>query len=94
MPDFSGHLRQLVEKMLLHRGRRAASCRVFAPGGGTRAYTVILEESGIREQFFIEHAHVERFAETGNDQFVLSYIRSGIHSLDRLVTKKKTARGR
>ena len=94
MPDFSGHLRQVVEKMLLHRGRRAASCRVFAPGGGTRTYTVLLEESGIREQIFIENSHVEKFAESGNEQYVLTYIRSGIHNLDRLVTKKKTARGR
>ena len=94
MPDVSGHLRQLVEKTLVRRGRRGASCRVFAPGGVTRTYSVILEESGIREQFFIENAHVERFAETGNEQFVLSHIRSGIRNLDRLVTKKKTARGR
>ena len=94
MPDVSGHLRQMVEKMLLQRGRRGASCRVFAPGGGTRTYTVILEESGIREQFFIENAHVERFAESGNEQYVLTHIRSGIRNLDRLVTKKKTARGR
>lgn len=93
MPDFSGHLRQAVEKMLIHRGRRGASCRVFAPGGGTRTYSVILEEAGIREQFFIENAHVERFAETGNEQFVLNDIRTGIRNLDRLVTKKKTARG-
>lgn len=94
MPDFSTHLRQLVEKMLLHRGRRAASCRVFPPSGGNRSYTVILEESGIREQFFIDNAHVERFAESGNDQFVLTYVRSGIRNLDRLVTKKKSARSR
>jgi len=94
VPDFSGHLRQAVEKMLIHRGRRNASCRVFAPGGGSRGYSVILEEAGIREQFFIEHAQVERFAETGNEQFVLNDIRTGIRNLDRLVTKKKTARGR
>ena len=94
MPDCSAHLRQVVEKMLLHRGRRSASCRVFAPGGGTRTYSVILEEGGIREQFFIENAHVERFAETGNDQFVLNYIRSGIHNLDRLIAKKKKGRMR
>jgi hypothetical protein len=94
VPDFSGHLRQAVEKMLLHRGRRGASCRVFAPGSGNRAYTVILEEGGIREQFFIDNRHVEQFAETGNEQFVQTYIRAGIHGLDRLVTKKKAARNR
>ena len=80
--------------MLLHRGRRGASCRVFAPGGGTRTYSVILEEGGIREQFFIENKHVERFAESGNEQYVLTYIRTGIHNLDRLVTKKQKSRSR
>jgi len=94
VPDFSGHLRQIVEKMLIQRGRRNATCRVFAPGGGNRNYSVILEESGIREQFFIDSPQVERFAETGNEQFVLNSIRAGIRNLDRLVTKKKAARER
>jgi hypothetical protein len=77
--------------MLMQRGRRGASCRVFAPGGSARNYTVILEESGIREQFFIESGQVDRFVETGNEQFVLTAIRSGVRNLDRLVTKKKSA---
>ena len=94
MPDLSGHVRQLIEKHLIHRGRRAASCRVFAPGGVTRSYSVILEEGGIREQFFLDNAHVERFVETGNEQFVLNEVRTGIRNLDRLLTKKKTARER
>ncbi|HWP84634.1 MAG TPA: hypothetical protein VNN17_05555 [Terriglobia bacterium] len=94
MPDFSGHLATLVEKMLLHRGKRNTRFRVFPPSANTRSYSVILEESGIREQFFIEHAYVERFAESGNEQFVLGSIRAGINNLDRLVTKKKTARHR
>lgn len=93
MADVSGNLRQVIEKHLLHRGRRAANCRVFAPTGLGRTYTVILEEAGIREQFFIESKEVERFAETGNEQFVLNPIRTGIRNLDRMVNKKKAARG-
>jgi len=70
LADYSGPLRHVVEKMLLHRGRRAASCRVLAPAGGPRTYSVLLDEAGIREQFFIDLQHVEKFAETGNEQFV------------------------
>jgi len=92
--DFSGHLRQLVEKMLIQRGRRRASCRVYAPAGVTRTYSVILEEAGVREQLFIEVSHVERFAESGNEQFVHSEIRNAVRDLDRKVTRKKTARER
>ena len=94
MPDFSGNLRQLIEKLLIHRGRRNARCRVFPPSPGLRSYSVILEEAGIREQFYVQNSNVERFAESGNEQYVLTDVRSGIRNLDRLVTKKKTARGR
>jgi hypothetical protein len=94
VPEFSSNLRQLIEKLLIHRGRRNATCRVFPPAGGIRSYSIVLEEAGIREQFFIENAHVERFAESGNEQYVLTYVRAGIRNLDRLVTKKKAARGR
>jgi hypothetical protein len=92
--DFSTNLRQLIEKLLIHRGRRNATCRVFPPNVGTRLYTVLLEERGVREQFFIESAHVDRYAESGNEQYVLTYIRSGLRNLDRLLTKKKVGRER
>ena len=93
MPDVSSNVRQLIEKLLLHRGLRGASCRVFSPAGLGKTYTIILEQSGIREQFFLDTQDVERFAETGNEQFVLNDIRTGIRNLDRLVMKKKSARG-
>jgi hypothetical protein len=78
--------------MLIHRGRRMLPACVFAPGGGTRGYSDPGREPG-REQFFIEISHVERFAETGNEQFSAE-IRAAVRNLDRLVRKKKTARGR
>ena len=94
MPDLTGNLRQLVEKMLIRRGQRNATCRVFQPSGGMgRNYSVVLEEAGIREQFFLDVSDVERFVETGNEQFILGEIRTGLRNLERLVNKKKSARG-
>ena len=92
MPDYCHSLRRVVEKMLIHRGRRNATCRVFPPASGTRTYSVVLEESQVREQFFLDPGQVEQFAKTGNEQYVLTDVRSGVRNLDRLVTKKKTAR--
>jgi hypothetical protein len=92
LPDYSHSLRQLVEKMLIHRGRRNATCRVFPPASGTRTYSVVLEESQVREQFFLDPGQVEQFGRTGNEQYVLTDVRSGVRSLDRLLTRKKTAR--
>ena len=94
MPEFSVNLRQLIEKTLLRRGRRNAACRVYPPTGSLRSYSVILEEAGVREQFFIDNSAVEKFAETGNEQYALDYVRTAVRNLDRKITKKKTARGR
>ena len=94
MSDSSAAVRQLIEKLLLHRNMRNAACHVYKPVGLGRMYTVILEASGIREQFFMDGAQVEKFVQTGNAQFVLDEIRTAVRNLDRLVTKKKTARGR
>ena len=94
MADNSVALRQLIEKHLLHRGLRSAICRVYQPAGLGHNYTVIMEESGIREQFFMDVSQVEKFLQTGNEQFVLNEVRTAVRNLDRLVTKKKTARQR
>jgi hypothetical protein len=94
MADHSAPLRQLIEKLLLYRGLRNAKCRVFAPAAGVRSYSVVIEESGVREQFLLELAHVEQFLATGNEQNVLTDIRSALRNLDRQVNKKKAARER
>ena len=92
MADNSVTLRQLIEKHLLHRGRRTAICRVYHPVGLGHTYTVMLEEIGIREQFFMDATQVEKFIQTGNEQFVLNEVRTAVRNLDRLVNKKKAAR--
>jgi hypothetical protein len=94
VPDFSVNLRQLIEKLLIRRGLRNVTCRVFPPSVGSHLYSVLLEERGVREQFFIENAHVQRFGETGNEQDVLTDIRAALRNLDRLVAKRKSARER
>ena len=91
MADNSVALRQLIEKHLLHRGRRNAICRVYLPVGLSHTYTVILEEIGVREQFFMDASQVEKFIQTSNPQFVLNEIRTAVRTLDRLVNKKKAA---
>jgi predicted nucleotide-binding protein (sugar kinase/HSP70/actin superfamily) len=85
-------LRQLIEKHLLHRGRRNAICHVYLPVGLSHTYTIILEEIGVREQFFMDVSQVEKFIQTGNQQFVLNEVRTAVRNLDRLVNKKKMAR--
>ena len=92
MADYSGPLRQVVEKMLMHRGRRKATCRVFPPTSGP--YSVLIDEGGVREQFSVDQHHVAKFAETGNEQFVLNEIRNGVRNFDRMVTKKASSRQR
>ena len=93
MSDLTGNVRLLIEKMLIRRGQRNATCRVFQPNSMGRNYSVVLEEAGIREQFFLDGSEVERFVETGNEQFILAEIRTGMRNLERLVNKRKTARG-
>ena len=94
MADYSERVRLLVEKLLLHRGRRHATCRVFPPSPGARTYSVLLEESQVREQFYVETSQIEQFVKTGNDRYILSSVRGAFHNLDRQVLKKKASRGR
>jgi hypothetical protein len=60
--------------------------------GLSHTYTIILEEIGVREQFFMDVSQVEKFIQTGNQQFVLNEVRTAVRNLDRLVNKKKMAR--
>lgn len=89
--DASAALSQLIEKLLLHRGKRDFSCRVYPPAAGLRSYSVVLEGNRIREQFFLEPHRVEQFALTGNEQYVLTDVRTALRNLERLVVKHKPA---
>lgn len=92
MAHYGENLRMLIEKLLMYRGRRFTTCRVFPPSPGSRVYSLILEESGIREQFYLDAMHVEQFAKTGNDQQIMTDIRAALRNLDRQLMKKKLKR--
>lgn len=87
-------VRILVEKLALHKGKRGLVCRVFAPGSGSRAYTVVLEYSGVREQIFLEPAMVAQFDRSGVDQQIQNLIRTAIHKLERMEKKHENRRDR
>ena len=83
---------QLIEKLLLNRGRRGTTCKVYAPTGGVRTYSVVLEEGHSREQFSLDPVRSAEFTTTGNEQYVLSEVRTALRNLDRQLLKRKTTR--
>lgn len=94
MTDYSEKIRHLIEKLLIHKGRRGVVVRVFPPGGGVRTYSVVLEEARSREQLFLDGSHVEHYGRTGNEQYVLNSIRAAIHNLDRMQKKREAHKDR
>ena len=62
-------------------------CRAFAPTGGARAYTIVLEYNRNREQIFLDSSTVAQFERTGHDQLILNAIRTAIHNLERMEKK-------
>ncbi|MBI4458851.1 MAG: hypothetical protein HY648_02180 [Acidobacteria bacterium] len=89
MADASTKLTHYIEKLLLFRGRREVTCRVYPPASSLRFYSVILEGPQLREQFSLDARQVEHFAETGDEQYVLTEIRSALRSLERQLAKRK-----
>jgi len=94
MMDYSAKIRTLIEKLLIHKGRRGVVVRVFPPGGGARTYSVVLEEHRSREQLYLDGSHVEHYGRTGNEQYVLNSIRAAIHNLDRMQKKRESQKER
>ena len=87
-------IRVLVEKLALHKGKRGLVCRVFAPGAGSRAYTIVLEHSGVREQFFLEPNLVALYERSGMDQQIQNSVRMALHNLERLGKKHENRNAR
>lgn len=93
MSSIVDKVRILVEKHSLHKGKRGLICRVFAPSGGARTYTVVLEYNRVREQIFLDSGAVSQFDRTGNEQLILNSIRTAMHNLERQ-GKKHESRNR
>ena len=92
MLSVSTAISQFIEKFLLYRGRRSTTCRVYAPTGGMRTYSVFLEEDRLREQFYLDPTRAEEILTTGNEQYVLTEVRSALRNLDKQLLKRKSAR--
>jgi len=90
MSNIADKVRILVEKHSLHKGKRGLVCRVFAPSGGARNYTVVLEYNRVREQIFLDGGAVSQFERTGNEQLILNSIRTAMHNLERLEKKQES----
>ena len=91
MSDASKSLSQYIEKLLFHRGKRDIKCRVYPPAGNLRTYSIILEGRQFREQFFLDARHVEEFAKGGNDQSILTELRTAFRNVEKRTTKRNSA---
>ena len=91
MPDASASLVKYIEKLLLLRGRRDVTCRVYPPVASLRTYSVLLEGYELREQFSLNARHVEHFATTKDDHYIRTEVRTALRNLERLLAKRKSA---
>ncbi|MBI3894632.1 MAG: hypothetical protein HY313_01740 [Acidobacteria bacterium] len=92
MPDASVSVMQFIEKLLLFRGARDISCRVYPPAANLRTYSVILEGHQYREQFYLDARQVEEFAKTGEERYILTEVRAALRNLEKQIIKRKASR--
>jgi hypothetical protein len=85
-------LSKYIGKLLLFRGARDVTCKVFPPTGNGGAYPAMLEKGAISEQFFLNPRDVDLFARTGSDINLSSEVRTALRNLDRRYQKKMAGR--
>ena len=64
IPDI---LSKYIGKIVLFRGARDVTCKVFRPTGNGGAYPAMLEKEGISEQFSLNAKDVDPYTRTGAD---------------------------
>ena len=89
VPDM---LSKYIGKLLLFRGARDVTIKVFRPSGNAGAYPAMLEKGAISEQFFLNAKDVDLFARTGADMNLSSDVRTALRNLDRRYQKKMAGR--
>ena len=89
IPDM---LVKYIGKVLLMRGARDVTCKVFRPTGGGGAYPAMLEKGAISEQFFLNAKDVDMYTRTGSDINLSSDVRTALRNLDRRYQKKMAGR--
>jgi len=85
-------LSKYIGKLLMFRGARDVTCKVFRPTGGGGAYPAMLEKGAVSEQFFLNAKDVDLFTRTGTDINLSSEVRTALRNLDRRYQKKMAGR--
>lgn len=80
-----------ISKMLLFRGARDVTCKVFKPAGHGGAYQALLAKGAVSEQFYLNARDVDLFTRTGADVNLSCEVRSALRNLDRRYQKKMAA---
>ena len=89
VPDM---LSKYISRLLLFRGARDVTCKVFRPTGGAGPYPAMLEKGAISEQFFLNAKDVDLFTRTGADANLSTEVRTALRNLDRRYQKKMAGR--
>jgi hypothetical protein len=83
---------RFIEKLLLLRGNRDVTCRIFKPTSAGSPYPAMLEKGAVSEQFFLKSRDVEQFVRGGNDINLTTEVMTALRNLDRRVKKKAAGR--
>ena len=81
-----------IGKVLLFRGARDVTCKVFRPSGPGGPYPAMLEKGAVSEQFFLNARDVDMFARTGTEINLTTEVRTALRNLDRRYQKKMAGR--
>ena len=85
IPDM---LSRHIGKILLFRGARGVTCKVFRPAGQGATYQALLAKGAVSEQIYLKARDVDLFTRTGVDVNLSSEVRSALRNLDRRYQKK------
>lgn len=91
-PGAPNALSKYIGKLLLMRGARDVTCKVFRPSGGRGQYPAMLERGAVSEQFFLNARDVDAFTRTGIEVNLTSEVRTALRNLDRRYQKKMAGR--
>jgi hypothetical protein len=86
-------LTKYIAKLLMMRGARGVTCKVFRPSGGGGPYPAMLEKGTVSEQFFLNARDVDLFARTGTEINLSGDVRTALRNLDKRYQKKMAGRG-
>jgi hypothetical protein len=86
-------LSKYIAKLLMVRGARSVTCKVFRPTGAGGPYPAMLERGAVSEQFFLNARDVDAFTRTGIEINLSNEVRTALRNLDKRYQKKMAGRG-